>query len=183
MLQIYLLIYKNKKIIDEIKIVLKQFPESLLIHTEAENVKTENLEFVNDMFKTKIALHSDNDIDETNELNLSQVPISIESNLESNLNDTMTMKDFISADKENGNLMISVDTSHINEEEDKNHNLTTKNENETKRIFQVKILRVSWNMKHNSYLEVFVDTKDLMRLEEEKERNSVTENYVCNSFS
>jgi signal transduction histidine kinase len=143
--------------------VLKLFPEGILIQTVDKEGKR-NLDFTNDEFKNKVA-RTDLSVKKSKDLNLRDIPIKIEHN---DTNSKSTLHQFINSrsgeeDEENNILIKYTDKIVIENEvrtERKYINFT--------KTYRVKTIKVNWNLEMNSIMHVFVETTDVIKLEEAK---------------
>ena len=168
---LYKLLIENKKLIKEMKKILESFPHGVIIQSRDSEFKDEvyftNHEFqehiyaiknnIRELSKIKISFPEKNDEYEEvhtdlcnflkrQEERLKELPVLKKNNVKINCSDALEAL-----------------------ENPASHNTEEGGSNECVKNFNVKTLRVNWEGNENSFMHVFIDISDIIRLEQAKE--------------
>jgi hypothetical protein len=140
------------------KEVLNKFPESILINTLEDG--KEKLDFVNHIFKQKIAKVDDLE----SKIDLKDIMVRLQKDhdmFEGPQQETkITMHELIEKNRLDENLIFTL----VQNEESKNQD----GNEEINEIFQVKTVKIKWKMNKDAFLYTFIDSSNLIKLEEAK---------------
>ena len=148
-----------------IKVVLKSFPEAVIIHKIDTISGLPTLKFANDVAKSDILNNFDPEECEFSEENLTtKVVVIDEEYADIAQMNTLTVSEFLvkevnRIDEENeviSNIMIKKDDILIMDED---------------KWFIVKTMRIRWEQSNESYMHVFINTSYIKKLEKEKATN------------
>lgn len=161
---LYRLLFQNETLLNEIKRLLRVFPEAVIIQSSTQEGKRE-ITFKNQEFENIIA-----DLNKNVE-ELSSVNIRIESD-KTNLKFSSNLCELIKKQErklKKANIVEQHKVKFLSKSVEENSffvNDGTAGDEIPARIFNIKSLRVDWAESKNAIMHVFIDTTSLYRLEE-----------------
>ena len=151
-----------------IKIVLKSFPEIVIIQEIDSKNKNPIIKFANDVAKSELITYPDPEEWDISNENLHLKVTTLDENMESwedENNDSLT------------NILINEANKLINEETEvitqirvNNENLICENVDDSK-YFMLKTLKVNWENSKDAFMHVFINTTHFKKLEKAKATN------------
>lgn len=167
----YRLLIQNKKLIKEMKKILETFPHGVVIHSRPSSLK-EEIHFSNHEFNEHIYEIKQN-IRELNKVKVSLVKKNSENEeIGTDLHKFLKKQEKKLKDRpvlQKNNVKINCSEALEAIENNSSQNFEDDSSNEHIKNFNVKTLKVNWEGNENSYMHVFFDVSDIIKLEKAKE--------------
>ena len=159
-------IQENKKLIEMIKVVLKSFPESVIIQVINQITCLPEVKFSNDVAKSDVLIQQNPEENELNNQSLSTKVVVINEEMEDqDLNDDISISTFfINEVKRINNNNEVISNIIIKGNADSNGDDT--------KCFIVKTIKVIWEQSCEAFMHVFINSTYIKKLEKEKATNN-----------
>jgi hypothetical protein len=162
---LYKVLFQNNKLIKEMKRLLEIFPESVIIRSKNSDSKSQTF-YSNNEFNRDIA-NIKNNLDELKNIKVTFSPS--EKEFHKNDSSLCLSKYLKKRAKDVEDASIFEDTVELKKELKDIHNSFVRNSdcrNENfKKLYSVKIIKVNWEGNPNSFMYVFIDMTNIIKLE------------------
>ena len=165
-LELLKLIQENKQLIEMIKIILKSFPEAVIIQDLNQITKSSTIKFANDVAKSEILTYTDPEECKLDESKLdSEVTLINDDQINDDKGISFSVSSLFSQEANRADIE---DNEVINNVMIKQHGVINADDAQ---CFTVKTMKVNWEHSNNAYMHVFINTTHIKKLANAKATN------------